>query len=339
MKNKENRQFSLLNKLKWGLYSARVKLYHLLHKEKQEEKISNTKHSARRMQGIFIFFFALFPVVQFLVFYFGVNINSILLAFQKYENGKFVLSGFENFAEVILDIFSTSGDLRISIINSAIQFLLSAISIPLHIMVAYAVFKNVPFSGFFKIILFMPNMISSMVFVICGTEIINEAIPILLNDNSLWLLNPKAVSSFWTVLIFGFWMNFASGLIIYLSAMASISIDIMEYGKLEKLSSIKELWYVVVPSIFPTVITYIVVAFAGFFTNQGFFFSFFGGNAYTTSPYDTLGYIFFVKIAGDDASQALYPYAAAGGLLFTIIITPITIGVKALLEKYGPSEE
>ena len=32
-----------------------------------------------------------------------------------------------------------------------------------------------------------------------------------------------------------------------------------------------------------------------------------------------------------------HPYLATMGLVFTIIITPITLGVKKLLEKYGPS--
>jgi hypothetical protein len=36
--------------------------------------------------------------------------------------------------------------------------------------------------------------------------------------------------------------------------------------------------------------------------------------------------------------MADYPYAAAMGIVFTLIATPITLITKYLLEKYGPSQ-
>ena len=35
--------------------------------------------------------------------------------------------------------------------------------------------------------------------------------------------------------------------------------------------------------------------------------------------------------------MADYPYAAAMGIVFTLVATPITLGTKYLLEKFGPS--
>jgi hypothetical protein len=49
--------------------------------------------------------------------------------------------------------------------------------------------------------------------------------------------------------------------------------------------------------------------------------------------------VFFTRIAKSSATIADYPYAAAGGLLFTLVVAPITIVTKSLLEKYGPSED
>ena len=42
---------------------------------------------------------AAFPVLQFCIFYIGVNIKSILFAFQSYDYdaGKYIFNGFENF--------------------------------------------------------------------------------------------------------------------------------------------------------------------------------------------------------------------------------------------------
>lgn len=330
---------SIIEKIKWAFYGLTVKIAGLRKKKKEANMASK-----KRGQSIFLFFFLLFPVVQFAVFYFGVNFNSIILAFQKYEGKGYVFAGFENFSKIISELF-ISGELVLAVQNSAIMFAISMfIGTPIHIMVAYAVFKKVPFSGFFKIMLFLPQMISSMVFVICAEYLIKLGFPILFPSlEGANLLDTSKYSSFWTVLIFGFWMQFAGGLVVYLGAMSSIPQDVMEYGQLEKLSSIKELWYIVVPMIFPTITTYLVVGFAGFFTNQGFFYSFFqGGEGHT--KFETLGYVFFVRIIGNgmNSSASLvdnYPYAAAGGLLFTVICAPLTISVRLLLEKYGPSED
>ena len=226
--------------------------------------------------------------------------------------------------------------------NSAIQFLCGLlIGMPLQIMVAYVVFKEVPGSGAFKVILFLPNIISSLVFVMCARTLIQKGLPVLFNNPDLLLLNRAKSSSFYTVLIFGMWMNFANGLIIYLSAMCSISKDVLEYGELENMSSLQELWHVVLPSIFPTVVTYIIVAIAAFFTNYGHFYSFYGGEDGAMQPFSTLGFYFFVKVAGGKNTIPYagdYPFVSAAGILFTAIVAPVTLLTKHLLEKYGQSE-
>ena len=143
-----------------------------------QKKKSGMKH-LRKKESIFLFFFLLFPIVQFLIFYVGVNFNSFLLAFQKTENGVQTFAGFENFGLVLRDIFVTK-QLGKAILNSFIQFLISLfVALPLQVIVAYAVFKKIPGSGFFKIMLFMPSMISSVVFVICVRVLVTDGFPIL----------------------------------------------------------------------------------------------------------------------------------------------------------------
>ena len=301
-------------------------------------EIKQGNNTAQRQERTFLFFFLMYAVLQFVIFYIGVNINSILLAFQNYDvlTATNSFAGFSNFGQVISDIF-VNGTLLNAVKNSAILLLSSFLGIPLQIIVAYGIFKKVPCSGFLKIMLFMPNMINSMVFVVCGEYIITYGFPLVFGPSAADLLSRYYYSSFWTIIIFGFWLNLSSGLVIYLGAMSGIDNEVMEYCQLERLSSIRELWYIVVPLIFPTVTTYLIVAIAGFFTNYGFFFSFFGE---TSGPYDTLGFRFFVMVAGErTGGPEYYPYASAGGLMFTIVLTPLTLLIRNLLQKYGPSEE
>ncbi len=326
---------------------------------KQEKLIANSERSERNGKGdngkkvmtlktvkkketLFLISLLAFPIVQFIIFYIILNINSICLAFQKWDMDKnrFVFSGFENFIAVGKDIFVT-GKLVNAISNSFVQFLIgSGLGIPLHIVVSYAIFKEIHFSKLYKVLLVLPSMISSMVFVVCARHLLIDGMQELLGDPGLNLLNQYTRTSFWTVLWFGFWMQFSSGMIIYLGAMSNISVDVMEYSKLEGLSTLRELWSIVLPLIYPTITTYVIVAIAGFFTNQGYYFSFMGAGSLTgTTLYDNLAYVFFTKLAHQDATQVQYPYAAAGGLLFTLILAPLTFLVKYLMEKYGPSEE
>lgn len=299
--------------------------------------------NAKKKETLFLISLLVFPIVQFIIFYIILNINSICLAFEKWdvEKGKFVYAGFQNFGEVWKDIFGQYGKLQHAITNSLIQFAIgSLLGIPLHIVVSYAIFKGIYFSKWYKILLVLPSMIPSMVFVVCARNFLIDGMQQLTGNLGLNLLNESTKAGFWTVLWFGFWFQFSSGMIIYLGAMSNIPVDVMEYSKLEGLSSIRELWSIVVPLIYPTITTYVVVALAGFFTNQGYYFSFMGAGSLTgTTPYDNLAYVFFTKLAHSSATQANYPYAAAGGLLFTIVLAPLTFLVKHLMEKYGPSEE
>ena len=227
----------------------------------------------------------------------------------------------------------------VSIKNSAILLVINVIiATPIHIVVAYSIFRNIPGAKFYKIMLFLPSMISCMIFVIAYRTLVQEGLPIIMDDLGLNLIDVHNESSFWTVALFGFWLEFSAGLVVYLSSMSSIPIDVIEYGKLENLSSLQELWYVVVPLIFSTITTYLVVGVTKFFTYQGYFFSFFGAQLDAT-PFDTLGYIFFARIIGGDAGIKNYPYASAAGLLFTLVIGPLTLLTKYLLEKFGPSED
>ena len=337
--NKNKDKISLYGRIKWFFYDLKVKLSGG-RKSRKVGKMSSKK----REEKIFLFFFLLLPILQFLIFYVGVAGNTLKLAFEAFdiETREYYFAGFKTFGEVIKSIFVT-GKLALSIKNSAIQFLAGlVIGMPLQITVAYVVFKEVPLSGLYKVLLFMPNIISSLVFVTCARSMIVQGFPVLFKNPDLRLLNTLESSSFYTVLVFGLWMNFAGGLIIYLSAMCSISKDIMEYGQLENMSSLKEFWYVVLPSIFPTVVTYIVVAIAAFFTNYGHFYSFYGGDGGGEKAFSTLGYYFFVKVAGGTYTVPDpfdYPFVSAAGIMFTVIVAPITLLTKHLLEKYGPSED
>ncbi len=292
--------------------------------------------------GIFVACVLAFPVLHFLVFYVGVNFNSILLAFEEFdrESGKYVLIGFNNFKTFLADL---AGEplMLISFKNSIMLYFVGLlIGTPLNILIAFCVFKKIPFEGFFRVVLFLPSIISSIVFVLIFKYFIDYGYPEIMNGLGIsvypeLLADPRY--AFGTIIFYGLWTGFGSGVILYSNAMTRIPVSLIEYDRLEGVGAVKELFVVVIPMIFPTITTFLVTGVAGIFVGQGAVFSFFREEA--PAHLYTFGYYLFTKVIGSNSSLADYPYAAAAGLVFTLVAAPITFGVKWLLEKFGPNAE
>lgn len=291
--------------------------------------------TARTKDAIFVALVLLLPLVNFFVFYVGVNFNSIALAFQTYSKGKFTFAGFDNFERVFINIFTDEG-MKYRFLNSGKLYLFSLlIAFPTHIMVAYGVFKGIPGAGVFKVVLMLPQIIAGMVFVLIFTTIMEELVPIAFNDPELAMLL-RSDKSFWIIVLFGYFVGFGGNLILYLGAMSSVSPDLIEYGHIEGCNSWQEFRYIIFPGIWQTMKIFLITGIAGFFTNQSSFFSFYGTSL--ASDKQTLGYWMFVTIV-KQAAEPQYPYVAAMGLVFTVFATSITFTLKHFLDKYGPSED
>ena len=48
-------------------------------------------------KNIFLWSFLAYPLILFLIFYVGVNINSIINAFKNYQDGSMQFAGLDNF--------------------------------------------------------------------------------------------------------------------------------------------------------------------------------------------------------------------------------------------------
>ena len=299
----------------------------------------------KKKEIIFVIALTIIPVIQFCIFYIGVNINSFILPFQKYVvndgQGRFVFLPFDDFFvnfERFFNELKTDVAMQATAKNSVKLFFWgSVVMFPIHILVSYSIYKKLLFSRFFMTMLYIPNIISGIVFVIVFKYFIEKGLPVAFNNDSIANLLSNPSTAFNTLLVFSLWLGFGSGLVLYVGAMARIPESIIEYGKLEGITALREVWSVVIPMIFPTITAFIITSFVSLFTSQFVLVSFYGTTADPTLQ--TFGYYFFIKVIGNNATSADYPYAAACALIFTVIITPIVMFVKFVLEKYGPNPE
>lgn len=297
-----------------------------------------------RGKTIFYWTILAFPILQFIIFYIGVNFNSFALAFQTfdvYDDGlKFV--GFDQFwmnFRAVFQEFTESNYLLKSFNNSIIAYLVGlVVGLTLALLFSYYLYKKFFMSKFFKVILFLPFIISSITLVIIYKYFVESAIPAFILEQTGkeidgLLSNPN--TEFITILFFSIWTGFGIQTLIYGSAMGNISTEIVDAAKIDGVTPLREFLYIDIPIIMPTIAVFVVSSTATIFVNQINLFSFYGADA---SNYDiwTIGYYLYRGMTVESLSK--YPYYAAFGLVMTMITIPITLIVRKLMNKMDPNE-
>lgn len=306
------------------------------------------KRSKRRSKlGIYnkkdiIFYVALIalPVLQFVIFYIFVNANSFALAFKEYDtaSGTSKWVGFDNIKQALW-MMTHGSELYDAMRTSFLGYFIGLlIGTPLALLFSYYIYKALPGHRFFRVMLFMPSIISSIVIVTIFQFFADRALPEIMTK---WFhvetfrgLTENPDTRFGTVMFYNIFVSFGVSVLMYSDAMGKIPPELTEATRLEGVTGIKEFIYVTFQMIYPTFSTFIITGVAGIFTNQFNLFSFFGEG----STIQTFGYWIYVKSA-DVKSQSDYPVIASVGLILTLIALPLTMIVRKLLERIGPSTE
>ena len=305
----------------------------------------NTKNKFiqfRKKHGIFYVLMLAVPVIQFLIFYVGVNFNSILFAFQdyNYDTGRYELIGVQQFVKIFED-FKTLPYLWGAVGNSFIALAVNIFTLFLGTFFSYYIYKKNSGGGFFKIILFLPAMISTVSLAMIFRYFFDRAYPEII----LKLMGVKPTglfssekTSFFAVLLYCVFIGFSSQILLLLGGMEGISPSVIESGQIDGVTPFREFISIVIPMIYPTMVTFLVVQVGALFTNQANLYTFYQGGA-EYSVY-TMGYYLYKKTLGVGATTlSEYPYLSALGLILTIISVPVTFTVKWALEKFGPDME
>lgn len=281
-------------------------------------------------------------MVQFVVFYVFVNFNSILLAFQKFDlwTGETTFAGFENFKTAFKELF-TEAAFSWRFKNSMLAaFFTLIVGLPLAVMFSYYIYKKGLLSGTFKTLLYLPQVVSSVVLVIIYRYFVELGVPYVVNKLSgaeIGGLYTNTDTMYGTVLFFSVWISFGTQVLMYLSSMSSINVSLVEAAQLDGITYLKELWYITIPSIYSVIVTFIVVGISGIFNNQVFLYSF-GGISIPTDK-QTFGYFLYRELQVNSTTKAAWPRLSAFGLIFTAFVAPVAFLVRFLLNKFGPKED
>ena len=310
--------------------------------------LNQNRKGYTRKQRRMVFYALMFalPILQFLLFYLYVNFNSIIMAFQNKVEIEPI--GYETAFtwNHIKNAFQFFGEEECwKMLENSFGLLCGQLFIvtPLALLFSYYIAKEKPGSSFFRIMLYLPQVLSVVVLGALYQEIMNKVYPFIAETvfgkkdvASLMTQASTYNAQFWGSFIFTLWFSFGTNVLIYTGAMSSIDQSIVESAHLDGVTSIQEFYYIYVPMIFSTLTTFIVTGLAGIFNNQMSLHTFFGNNK---SKVKVFGYYFYgtaaMNIENAGPAQVLHELAALG-LIATLIIIPITLIVRKLLNKYGP---
>lgn len=290
-------------------------------------------------KNIFVWTMLAYPLLLFLVFYIGVNASSFIMSFQEYHlNGPATFAGLANFKQFLGEIFGNGALLNIALSNSLKMYIISlVICMPLYLIFSYLLYKKVRGHRFIRFAIMVPSVISTFVFCLVFKYFVGEPFQQIMGlfgakdfPNLLKDLNTQ----FGTTLFYDIWVSFTMSMIVYSNAMNAIDDEIIESAHLDGINNmIQEMYHIILPLIFPTISVFLITGFAGILSNGGSIMLFF---TYSADPVVyNMGYYYTVKVA-NVPNQLGYPVLAAGGMLMTMLVAPLTILLRYFLEKYSP---
>ena len=297
---------------------------------------------------LFIFLMLLVPLTYFFVFSIYMNVDTFVMSMQSVDRfGNRSFTGFKNFINVFNDFYldDSYNVLKKALVNSLLFFPVNEfIGLPLSIIFAYFLYKKIWGVGFFRVVFFLPSIISVVVLTMVFQFMFNSSFgPVnqILKTFGLGSLIPAGgwlgttQTSLPLVFLYCIWSGIGYNIVLIQGAMSRVPYEVIESGTLDGIGVFKELFYVIVPMIFPTVSTMLIMGSTAVFTIflQPMLLT--GMENVNGVKTVALLIVYYTK----SGAESLKIYAATIGVIMTLIGVPIVLSFKWMLEKITPSVE
>lgn len=313
----------------------------------EQEKTTGKKRMGQRAKrrAIFYALMIFLPMLQIAVFYVGVNMNSFIMAFQKYTVTKtgydISFAKWDNFKAAFVFLKDCGYMIKNSVILFCVNTLLGT---TLALMFSFYIYKKYPMAGFFKTVLFMPQIISGLVFSLlfkyCVTNVYTWLAELITGHDVQGLLDGSVTTKFVTILVYNVWIGFGVNVLLFSGSMSGIDESIVESAQLDGANVVQEFLHITLPMIYPTIVSFLVIGLAGICTHQMSLFSMYGN---TAKEIASLGYYLYLQAQTADLvpQSGYYSFGqlAAVSLVLSAIVIPTVLIIKNLLRKFGPSME
>lgn len=308
----------------------------------------NSGMSVKTKKMIFVYGFLAWPILHFLVFWFGMNVGTFADSFFEYNlSGQRSFVGFENYVTAF-KIFIGQKENGVvnhyALLNSLSLIPLSLlINLPLTLIFAYAIYKKVLLYRFYRIVLFLPAVISVVVLCLVYRSALDNSSGIIIQflrliglggDGSQsntgivpvggFLGNDKTVWG--TILVFSVWTGVNGNLVYFSSAMARLPQSVFESAEIDGATQLRQFGSICIPLIWPTITTLAVTLVAAVF---GWMMPSLLLTDGTSERASTLGLLIAVSVKNDSKNTVIN----AIGVLVAVFGSAIILTFRYLMSK------
>lgn len=301
-----------------------------------ETIVKNTMSRKKLQDSVFIAVMLFVPIANFLIFWLYTNFNSILYAFQTQTAEGEINWSLYNFKLFWQDIVAENSPVLLALRNTLIFFFSNLfITLPCSLLLCYFLYKKIWGYKAFRFIFYLPQIISASVLVILFKYIISAKGPIGLITSALggeyipFLTSSKYALA--TILIYSVLTSFGGNVVLLSGAMTHIDESVIEAAKIDGVTMGKEITHIVIPLVWPTLSTLMIFQFVNLFGSTGPILLF------TQGAYDTRTIAYWIYEQVYYGSSYYYPSAI--GMIFTLIGTPIALGMRKLLNSFDSGVE
>lgn len=288
---------------------------------------------------LFIVTILAWPVLHWLVFTLYMNFQTVIYSFERFNifTAKMQFVMFDNYKDLFDNIISNTDSFGIAFRNMFFWLVLNVfVIIPLAMIVAYVLSKKVPLYKFYSTVFFIPNIVSIVILTMLwgfmwapNNGIINGILDMLKLGNlkHVWLGDPKTALP--VVFIYCVWAGIGWCNLILSGAIGKISPDMLEAAALDGVTNLQEFFYIIIPSIWTTVVTIVIIyaadSFRVFLTPQ----------LLTNGQYDTTSVALKIVeyVTGNGSGGSDYGVASAAGVMIAVVGFICVYTIKFFIEK------
>ena len=290
------------------------------------------------------------PMLHFLVFWLYINIETIALAFMEWDffSNKYIFAGIDNFTEQFRQFKERPEHLNM-FINAFRAIPINLACLVLSVIIGYAFSKHIRGERVFRVIFYLPTMISIVIQTLCYRYMFTynpgmlqgpaaELLRMLGVNYNGWetaLNDPVVINRiWWLIAIFCVWASAGINIILMASAMSRIPESVIESAKLDGVGFWRELFQIHIPLIMPTISVFLInsmMAVSAFYIQPMLLT---GDVTGPGSAYNTVGwYMFNMAPIAQDSDM---PLISTVGFILTVIVSILVIVVKRITDKLTP---
>lgn len=314
--------------------------------------IAKNKKMSKLKLYLFIAIMLSISFLHFAIFWVYVNFDTVRLTFFRFDEIKndYVFTGLKNYADMIRHTFieRRASDWN-TFWNTFRAITINVIILPIAILTAYAFYKKVYAEKAFRVIFYLPSIISIVVqcsaflamfktYTYNGEEFYGPYNRFfrLFGFAPQWLSVGAEGNTMWPLIYaFSIIAGLGTNVILMSSAMLRIPSSITEAAELDGCGYYRELLTITLPLIMPTITTWITMILTSVFgfVMQPMLLT--EGAKGTDSKFYTIPWAVFDQVQ-NGAAKATIPGAATLGIVLSIIVLPIVSVVRWLCNKFTP---